>query len=141
MKLTAAIAFALLPLAPLRAQELCRPPNDVDYGIQALRCTGPTAACAIYVHDDSSAVHHRFSVEPVIAAVTNTSSGLEVGDVVVAVDRLLITTEAAGAHLVRVAPGQISAFLVRRAGDLITIPVTATRGCGLRRLTVGRGDD
>jgi hypothetical protein len=135
------------PAAPLTAQQCPEGRTPVgDVGIGGLLCTGPAASCAINVRSsDDGGVHHEFAVEPVIAALTAGSSptsssdgALRLGDVLVAVDSVLITTAAGGRRLARLAPHATVRLLVRSDGELREIRMVARRGCGVRSLTVSR---
>lgn len=107
-----------------------------DLGIRTLRCTGPGAACAIFVDDDSGQGRHVFSVEPVIARVEPDGGTIRQGDTLVAVDGRLITTREGGRYLANLPVGRYVPIVLRRDGVLIRRTVTTFRGCGVRSLTV-----
>ncbi|MEX2609198.1 MAG: hypothetical protein WEA24_04570 [Gemmatimonadota bacterium] len=134
------IVLGCLAAAPPLAAQQCpagRPPAG-DFGIRAVRCTGPAASCAINVPIGSNdGVRHEFAVEPVITAVAE-ETDLRVGDALVAVDGLLITTAAGGERLAGPRVGAAVLLLVRREGALLEIRMTAVRGCGIGSLRVSR---
>jgi len=138
--LLCSIVLGCLGVASSLAAQQCpagRPPAG-DLGIRAVRCTGPAASCAINVRtggDDS--VRHEFAVEPVITTVAD-ETDLHVGDALVALDGLLITTAAGGERLAGLRAGASVQILVRRDGVLHEIRMTAGRGCGIGSLRVSR---
>lgn len=111
-----------------------------DLGIRQLRCEAPAAACTINVTDSAGRLGHQFSVEPVIAQVVPDigSPGPRVGDVLVAVDSLLITTRQGGRRLANLIPGEAIPVLVRRDGRLLELRMEVGRGCGITSLGVVR---
>ncbi len=133
----AAMVFAV----GLSAQQPNRCPADWaghgDLGIARVRCVGGTASCRINDHDSTGTLTHHFSVEPEVVRVT-AGSGLRVGDVLVAVDSLLITTSEGGRRLASVAGGSTVQLLVRRGGRLRELELVAGRGCGITSLNVTR---
>ena len=107
-----------------------------DLGIRALQCTGPGAACSIFVDDDAGHTRHVFSVEPVITRMEADGGGLRPGDTLVAVDGRLITTAEGGRYLARPPVGREVTLVLRRDGALIRRSVRTFPGCGVRSLTV-----
>lgn len=133
------LMYAHLLSGPLAAQQ-CPDGRAVtgDVGIVALHCTGPAASCEINIQrsgDDRA--RHVFAVEPIITEFASVGD-LRVGDAVVAVDSLLITTAAGGARLARLDAGAPVRLLVRRDAVLHEVRITARRGCGIRSLRVSR---
>ena len=137
MKTWLTLGLMIALVAPAGAQQC--PERRVaqgDLGIEALLCTGATASCSIYSGDGAV---HRFSVEPRIQRLDRAgpaSDQLRVGDVIVAVDSLMITTTEGGRRLASVQPGQQVRLLVRRNGALLEQIIAARRGCGIRSLSV-----
>lgn len=131
------IGAALVIGAPASAQ-VCpegRAPSG-DLGFQGLLCTGATASCAIYLRDG---VGHRFSVEPRIEGIDHrgpAADKLREGDVIVAIDSLMITTTEGGRRLATLMPRQSVRLLIRRDDALLEQVIVARNGCGIRRLSV-----
>ncbi len=127
--------------AGLAAQQPDRCPTDWaghgDLGIERVQCLGGTASCRINDRDSTGALTHRFSVEPEVVRVA-TGSEVRAGDVLVAVDSLLITTNGGGRRLASVAGGRTVRLLVRRDGRLRELEVVAGGGCGITSLNVTR---
>lgn len=134
------VLCALALTAPLAAQE-CTAGRVLagDLGIERLRCTGPSASCAINVRlAGDERPRHVFAVEPVIERLASDVAGLRTGDTLVAIDSVLITTAAGGARLARLHAGRPVRLLVRREGALVEILATPRRGCGIGSLRVTR---
>jgi len=107
-----------------------------DLGFQGLRCTGTSASCAIYLRDG---LGHRFSVEPRIDGIDHrgpAADKLREGDVIVAIDSLMITTTEGGRRLATLTPRQPVRLLIRRDGALLEQMIVARSGCGIVRLSV-----
>lgn len=109
-----------------------------DIGIRRLGCTGPRASCMINARDQDGSVRHEFSVEPTIleTASENTSGALRLGDRIVAVDSLLITTREGGRHFANLPINEPVRVLIRHDGELVERVVTTRPGCGVLGLTV-----
>jgi len=110
-----------------------------DMGIRALRCEGPSAACDIFREDGDHGPRHVFAVEPVVtevAAASDGGAGLEVGDVLVAIDGRFITTREGGRYMAQLPIGQDVAVVVRRGGRIRELSVHTEEGCGVRSLSV-----
>lgn len=135
--LLAAIAVALVA-TPSSAQETCPEGRPVtgDLGIDRYRCVG--GACEIWTRTELG-LAHVFTTEPRIDALDPEGAGadrLRVGDVVVAVDDLLITTPAAGLRLANLEPGAPVRLWIRRDGRDLHLEMTPEPGCGVRGLSV-----
>lgn len=107
-----------------------------DPGIDRYLCVG--GACEIWV-ETPLGLAHRFTTEPRIARLAPGSPAadrLEVGDVLVAVDDLLITTPAAGRRLANLEPGRPVRLWIRRDGRDLRLTVTPPPGCGPGGLSV-----
>jgi len=136
---------ALTPLAAGAAQPAAAPcpggrAQGGDLGLRGVACTGPAAACAIHVDDDGDR-RHEFSVEPVVTEVAEGSAAagrIVTGDVLVAVDGLLITTAEGGRRLANLSTGQPVAVRLRRQGRTVEVVLTPRPGCGLNSLRVRR---
>jgi predicted metalloprotease with PDZ domain len=118
-------------------------PSAGDIGIRRIECHGPSAACGIYGREDDGSFHHNFSVEPTITEIASAESagGLAVGDRIVAVDSVLITTREGGRRLANLPVNAPVRVLVRRQGALREYVIRAERGCGIRGITVRSRSD
>lgn len=141
-----ACVFALLTLPSLALAQDERCPEGGttagDLGIRAVRCVGPSAACSINRKDEDGVLRHVFAVEPVVEEVAPSNSGdagLEVGDVLVAVDGRLITTREGGRYLANLSIGRTVTVVVRRRGQLRELAIPTVEGCGIRSLSVVTG--
>ncbi len=124
--------------SPGLAQDTCPEgrPATGDLGIERYRCVG--GACQIWTRADGEYAH-VFTTEPRIDQVDPdgpASDRLRVGDVIVAVDDLLITTAAAGRRLANLDPGVPVRLWLRREGRDLQMSVTPIAGCGPHGLTV-----
>jgi hypothetical protein len=108
-----------------------------DLGIAALRCVGPAAVCTINV-EEAGSLRHSFSVEPIVSRADPpaTGAGVEVGDILVAIDERLITTREGGRYLANLVPEQEVELVLRRDGRMIRVTVVAREGCGVTSLSV-----
>lgn len=109
-----------------------------DVGLRGLRCEGPAASCAINL-SSSDGYRHEFAVEPVVTSTDRGSSSvrdLREGDVLVAVDDLLITTIEGGRHLANLEIDREVRLLVRRRGEMVTLRLRTDAGCGIVSLSV-----
>ena len=113
-------------------------PERGDIGIEALRCVGPAAACAINLSEEGAWLH-RFSVEPIIDALSTSNpnaDALRVGDRIVSVDGRLVTTWEGGRYLANLPVDRDIEVIVRREGRLVRATVHTVAGCGPESLTV-----
>jgi hypothetical protein len=97
-----------------------------DYGFSGLDCN-----CAFSVYPDGRR-RWRFRSEPVIRGVKDGSPAdglIESGDVITAIDGLLITTREAGERFTTVTPGQEVTFTVRRGDRVAKVQVVAGGSC------------
>jgi S1-C subfamily serine protease len=134
------IAAGVFGAQPLTAQTCPggREPRG-DLGITGVRCVGPAASCAINIRSGGSgSTYHMFAVEPTVMEAGAESMPIRVGDTLVAIDGVLITTAAGGRRLADLTAGQPVVLLVRRNGDLIELRITARTGCGITSLAVSR---
>lgn len=111
-------------------------PITGDLGIDRYRCIG--GACEIWVRTPLG-LGHVFTTEPRIDELDPrgpAAGQLRVGDVLVAVDDLLITTAAAGRRLASLVPGRAVRLWIRRDGRDREIELTPVPGCGPHGLSV-----
>lgn len=129
-----AFGFGGLGIAPSQAtaQEartaVCREGEFVvaEYGFSGLECN-----CAFSVYADGRR-RWRFRSEPVIRGVKDGSPAdglIEPGDVITAIDGMLITTGEAGERFASVTPGQEVTFTVRRGDRVAKVQVVAGGSC------------
>jgi S1-C subfamily serine protease len=104
--------------------------------LEALVCV-TDGACAVNERDERG-WYHWFTVEPVIQSVRapGRGDGLAVGDVIVAIDGLLITTLDGGRRLANVPAGTPVLLRIRRGARELEVAVTPTPGCNAPKLTV-----
>lgn len=138
------VLLSILVTGGIAAQAVDRCPGGLvdrgDIGVRRLRCVGPTATCTINLPDPDGVAVHRFSVEPVVVELTpvRVDGGPRIGDVLVAVDSTLITTQRGGRLLATLVPGAPIRLLVRRDGRLRELHFAPARGCGVTSLQVSR---
>jgi C-terminal processing protease CtpA/Prc len=117
-------------------------PLTGDLGIGHLRCRG--GACAVNEKLRSGGYVHTFSTEPQIVEVAAdgpAAGRLQKGDMLTAIDGVLITTREGGRHLANLTPGEAVTLTVRRAGAEMDVEVVPVRGCNMPSLTVTGGRD
>ena len=132
------VVALLVAAAPALAQETCPDGRALsgDLGIDRYLCAG--GSCSIWIHAGGG-LAHSFTVEPRVARITSGSPAdgrLEVGDALVAIDDLLLTTAAAGRRLARLEPGVPVRLWFRRDGRDHRITLTPVPGCGPSGLSV-----
>ncbi len=97
-----------------------------DYGFSGLECN-----CAFSVFPDGRR-RWSFRSEPVVRGVKDGGPAdgvIERGDVITAIDGLLITTREAGERFATVKPGDQVTFTVRRGDRVARVPVVAGFSC------------
>ncbi len=97
-----------------------------DYGFSGLECN-----CAFSVFEDGRR-RWSFRSEPVVRGVKDGSPAdgvIERGDVITAIDGLLITTREAGERFATVKPGEKVTFTIRRGDRVSKVPVVAQLSC------------
>jgi hypothetical protein len=97
-----------------------------DYGFSGLECN-----CAFSVFPDGRR-RWSFRSEPRIRGVKDGSPAdgvIEKGDIITAIDGLLITTHEAGERFATVQPGEQVTFTVRRGDRVAKVPVVAGSSC------------
>jgi len=107
-----------------------------DLGIGGFQCVA--AGCGVNALSGGR-YHHSFSAEPYILDVDTGGPAahlLEDGDVLVAVDGLLITTTEAGDRLANLEPGRPVTLRIRRGGNELTVRVTTRLGCNMPYIMV-----
>jgi membrane-associated protease RseP (regulator of RpoE activity) len=139
MKFSTRVAMTILPLGlivgdagPLSGQEptaaACSEDEFVvaDYGFSRFECN-----CAFSVFADGRR-RWSFRSEPVVRGVREGSPAdgvIEAGDVITAIDGMLITTREAGERFATAEPGEQVTFTVRRGDRVTRVQVEAGQSC------------
>lgn len=108
-----------------------------DYGFSGLECN-----CAFSVYPDGRR-RWMFRSEPVVRGVKDGSPAdglIESGDVITAIDGMLITTREAGELFATVTPGQKVTFTVRRGDRVANVQVVPVASCQRVTRRHDRGD-
>lgn len=111
-------------------------PETGDIGIEYLLCVG--GSCAVNLRSGRGYAHD-FSTEPLIREIRPGSPAagrLHTGDILIAIDGVLITTREGGRRLANLRPGVPVTLRVRRDGKEMDIPVVPEPGCNMPRLAV-----
>lgn len=120
------------------AQEACPEghPETGDLGISHLLCVG--GSCSVNLRSGRGFTHD-FSTEPRIQGLEKDGPSwgrLQDGDVLVAVDGVLITTREGGRRLANLTPGKPVRLRVRRGGREMDVAVIPRLGCNMPMLAV-----
>jgi len=108
-----------------------------DLGIGEYICNG--GDCSVSLRLEDGRVAHRFTVEPRVTAIdpNGPSAGkLQDGDVLVAIDGLLVTTLKGGYRLANAKIGVAVKLRIRRDKKELEVTVLPGKGCNLPKLTV-----
>ena len=111
-------------------------PETGDIGIEYLLCVG--GSCSVNLRSGRGYAHD-FSTEPLIRGIRpgSPSTGkLKTGDILIAIDGVLITTREGGRRLANLRPGVAVTLRVRRDGREMDIAVVPEVGCNMPRLAV-----
>jgi hypothetical protein len=136
--LSAMAVTAVLVPAMARGQTACPEgrPTTGDLGIERYRCVG--GACQIWV-ETPLGLSHVFTTEPRIDRIDPegpSADALREGDVLVAVDRILITSPAGGHRLAALEPGTGVDLWIRRGERDLDVRVVPVPGCNPSGLSV-----
>ena len=120
------------------AQEKCPEghPQTGDIGISHLLCVG--GSCSVNLRTDRGYAHD-FSTEPRIKGLDRKGPAwgrLQDGDILVAVDDILITTLEGGRRLATLTPGKPVELRIRRGGREMDVTVIPRLGCNMPNLAV-----
>lgn len=128
----AAVLLLLATAASVPAQTVRTPHGTCTGGVGAVADLGfSRLACEACVLD-AAANEVRFGVEPIISDIKRTGPAagrLRDGDVLVAVDDALITTDEGGRRLLAVEPGDTVRLIVRREGNDRKVKLFAGTRC------------
>lgn len=120
------------------AQESCPEghPETGDLGISHLLCVG--GSCSVNLRTGRGFAHD-FSTEPRIEGLEKDGPAwgrLQDGDILVAIDGVLITTREGGRRLANLTPGKPVELRVRRGGKETDVAVVPRLGCNMPMLAV-----
>lgn len=138
MSARALLVLALAVPAGLEAQATCGDRAWSSIGVGAYHCPGRT--CAFTAPHGTGPAAFAFSSEPWLRAIDPTGPAvgrIEEGDVLVAVNGLLITTSAGGAALARLDANREAELALRRAGRLVEVRVRPRASCREPLILIG----
>lgn len=144
------LALAIALLTPLPGGAQARPavgngpcpeghPEMGDIGINYLLCIG--GSCTVNLRVGRQYVHD-FSTEPRIEGIDPdgpAAGKLRNGDVITAIDGVLITTREGGRRLANLRPGVPVKLSIRRAGVKMEVTLVPEAGCNMPQLAVMKG--
>lgn len=131
-----AVAMACAFVAGASGQCAGGTPESGDLGISHLLCVG--GSCSVNLRTDRGFAHD-FSTEPRIQGLEKDGPAwgrLRNGDILVAVDGVLITTLEGGRRLANLTPGRPVELRVRRGLQEVDITVVPRAGCNEPKLVV-----
>ena len=136
--LAATLVAALVPGGIARAQITCPEGRPItgDLGIERYRCIG--GACEIWTETELG-LTHVFTTEPRIDRLDPegpSAGALREGDVLVAIDGILITSEDGGQRLANLRPGVAAVLWIRRGDRDLEVRVVPVPGCNPSGLSV-----
>lgn len=111
-------------------------PETGDLGIESLLCV--TGSCAVNMRTDAGFTH-MFSTEPRIRGLVDGSpadGNLMDGDIIIAIDGVLITTREGGRRLANLRPGDPVTLRIRRGRDEMDVTLVPRLGCNMPGLAV-----
>lgn len=115
-------------------------PETGDIGISHLLCVA--GSCSVNLRTDRG-YSHDFSTEPRIRGIEKDGPAwgrLQDGDVLVAVDGVLITTREGGRRLANLTPGRPVTLRIRRGDKEVDVALLPKLGCNMPNLAVLGGD-
>jgi S1-C subfamily serine protease len=111
-------------------------PETGDLGISHLLCVG--GSCSVNLRTGRGYAHD-FSTEPRIQGLDRNGPAwgrLQDGDILVAIDNILITTLEGGRRLANLTPGRPVELRIRREGREMEVTVVPRLGCNMPMLAV-----
>jgi hypothetical protein len=138
MSARALLVLALAVPPGLGAQATCGDRAWPSIGVGAYHCPGRT--CAFTAPHGTEPAAFAFSSEPWLRSIDPTGPAvgrIEEGDVLVAVNGLLITTSPGGAALARLDPNREAELALRRAGRLVEVRVRPRASCRAPLILIG----
>lgn len=112
-------------------------PKTGTIGIGRFECVG--RSCTVGRVADDGSYSHSFAVEPRVGALNKAVEParlLQVGDVILAIDGVPITTSEGGRRIANLEVGESVSLLVRRDGDEIEVKLVPVLGCNTPGLSV-----
>jgi PDZ domain-containing protein len=112
-------------------------PRTGTIGIARFECVG--RSCTVGVVADDGSYSHSFAVEPRVGALNKAVEParlLQVGDVVLAINGIPITTSEGGRRIANLEVGETVSLLIRRDGDEIDVKLVPVLGCNTPGLSV-----
>jgi S1-C subfamily serine protease len=112
-------------------------PRAGTIGIERFECVG--RSCNVGTRADDGSYFHSFSVEPRVGAVNKALEParlLQVGDVILAIDGVPITTSEGGRRIANLEVGETVSLLLRRDGDETEVKLVPVLGCNTPGLRV-----
>jgi hypothetical protein len=106
-------------------------------GIARFECVG--RSCSVSERDARGGYAHNFAVEPSVGSLTAAVSPareLRVGDVVLAIDGVPITTREGGRRIANLAVGDTVLVRIRREGEEMELALVPVLGCNTPSLSV-----
>jgi len=146
VKICAALTLMLVLGGAARAYEMAAAvsggrcpeghPEMGDIGIQSLLCVSGSCQVNLWT---GRGYRHEFSTEPRVNGVIGGSPAdgkLRDGDVIIAIDGVLITTREGGKRLANLKPGVPVTLRIRRNGKEMDVTLVPRLGCNMPRLAV-----
>jgi S1-C subfamily serine protease len=136
--LTLLVSLAGLAVPLSASAQLCRDgrPPSAHLGIESFECRA--SSCWVNRPAEGTRVHD-FRVEPIVHPDTAAGSPLRDGDVLVAVNGMLVTTPEAGRLLANLSTEAPVTLSVRRKGTAVQFTMMPLVGCNTPRLVVHGG--
>lgn len=140
VQLGSCVAIALLvAVHHAQAQGRCPENREMDgtVGIQRLECVG--RSCTVGERGEGGIYFHSFAVEPRIGALNRSVQParlLQVGDVILAIDDVPITTSEGGRRLANLDVGEAIRLRIRRQENEIELELIPVLGCNTPSLSV-----
>jgi S1-C subfamily serine protease len=133
------VTLVALAVREAHAQGVCSENRAMSgtIGITRFECVG--RSCSVSGRDERGGYAHDFAVEPRVGAVDAAVAParlLRVGDVVLAIDDVPITTREGGRRLANLGVGDTVRLRIRREGHEVELALVPVLGCNTPSLTV-----
>lgn len=136
----ACVALVALAVEQAQGQGRSCPENrsmSGTVGIERFECVG--RSCLVSTPDERGGYRHDFAVEPRVAALNEAVAParlLRVGDVVLAIDEIPITTREGGRRIANLGVGDTIRLRIRREGEEVELALVPVLGCNTPGLSV-----
>jgi S1-C subfamily serine protease len=135
----ACVALVATAVQEAQAQASCSENREMSgtIGIDRFECVG--RSCTVSARVERGRYAHSFSVEPRVGALNATvqpARQLRVGDVILAIDDVPITTQEAGRRLANLSVGVTVRLRIRREGEEMELALRPVLGCNTPSLSV-----